>query len=129
MVTVEEGPAVYVKVENRPDALARVTRALVERRIGLDGVSVETMGGTAVVRLVVKQPRRAVAALREMGLDAFESEVLFTAATSRPSALARIAAELAQADVNVEGVVTTADRRLALRTSDNARAAEILRKL
>lgn len=129
MVEVETVTGVYAKLENRPGTLERVGRALGDRRLQIDAISAETLGSTGVVRIITTDARRAVEALRGAGIEAYESQLVVANLANRPGELGRAARELAAAQINVEGVVTTADGRLAFRTSDLDRTEQILRKI
>lgn len=129
MPAVETVHAVYAKLDNRPGALEHVARALGSHKINVDALSLETVGSTGYARLVTHKAKEAVRALHAVGVEAYESDAVVVALPNRAGELARATAEVAAAGVNVEAVVTTADGRLAFRTSDNERAAQVLRKL
>ena len=129
VTTIENIHTVYVKVDNRPGSLERIAKALGEKRINIDAISVETVGSTGFARLVTNRPNEAVEALRHARLEAYDSPALLVALPNRPAELGRACAELSAAGINIEGVITTADGRLVVRTHDNERAAQILRKL
>lgn len=129
LVNVELVHGVYVRIENRPGALQNVGRVLGEKKINVDAISCETLGNQGIVRLITTKSKEATAALHHHGIEAFESEFVLVHAANTPGELARLGAELGAADINIEGIVTTPIGRLALRTSDNERAAQILRKL
>jgi hypothetical protein len=129
MTTVETIHAVYVKLDNRPGSLERAARALGEKRVNIDAISLETVGSTGFARIVTHKGKETLRVLHAAGLEAYESDTLLVSLPNKPGELARATAEVAAAGVNVEAVTTTADGRLAVRTSDNERAAAILRKL
>lgn len=129
MVTVENVHAIYAKIDNRPGTLEHVTKLISEKRLNIDAIGLETVGSTGLVRILSARGREALEVLRQGGVDAYESQLLITQLPSKPGELNRAAADIAAAGINVEGIVTTADGRLAIRTSDNERAAQILRKL
>lgn len=129
MVNVENVSLVYAKIENRPGALHHAARALGEKRINVEALALETVGSSGFVRIQTHKPRETVEALRAAGVDAFESPSLMTSLHNKPGELGRAAAEIAAAGINIEAILTTPDHRLAIRTSDNERAAQILKKL
>lgn len=128
-MTVESTHTVYAKLENRPGTLERATRVLKERRINVEGFSLETVGTTGFMRMSVQKPREVVEALRSQGVEAYESQTLLMVLPNKPGELHRASSELAAAGINVESIFPTADGRLAMRTSDNERASQILRKM
>lgn len=129
MVAVENIHTLYVKLENRPGTLHRVTKALGDHRINIDAISLETVGNGGYVRIVTPKFREAVDALRATGIEAYESPALIVSLPNRPNELAHATGDIATSGINVEGLITTTDGRLVIRTSDNDRAAQILRKL
>jgi len=129
MVTVEPITGVYAKVPNRPGALQNLARSLGQNGVNVDALSAETMGELGIVRFTTRKPREAVDLLRHAGVEAYETEMVLTSLLNKPNQLALAAGDLAASGINVEGVLTTTEGRLAFRTSDNERAAQILRKL
>jgi hypothetical protein len=129
MAATEITHAVYAKIENRPGALQHLSRVLAHQNINLDAVGLETVGGTGCVRFLSSRMVSAVDALRKAGIEAHESELVVVSVPNRVGQLTLVAGELAAAGINVEAVLTTAEGRIALRTSDNERAAQVLRKL
>jgi hypothetical protein len=129
MVSVEMVHGIYAKLENRPGTLERATRAISDKRINVDGLSLETFGNQGFLRVVTQRPKEALEALRATGLEAYDSEVVVASLPNKPGELHRACQEIAAAHVNVEGVLCTSDGRVAFRTSDNERAAQILKKL
>lgn len=129
MVAVETIPAVYAKVENRPGSLERVARVFADRRTNIDAISAETIGSTGVVRILAQRPKEVVEALKHAGIESYESQVILAQVPNKPGELSRVLADVAASGINVESVLTTTDGKLAFRTSDNERTAQILRKL
>jgi hypothetical protein len=129
MVAVENVHTIYVKLENRPGTLARAAKALGDHRVNVDAISLETVGNGGFARVVTSKPREALDALRSAGIESYESPAIVATLANRPGELAHATSELAASGINVEGVITTPDGRLVLRTSDNERTAQILRKL
>lgn len=129
MVNVDIVNAVYCKVENRPGNLSRIGRALGEQKVNIDAISADTLGGTGVVRILTHKPNEAVNALRNVGIEAYESPTVVANIPNQSGKLGQALGDVAASGINVEGVITTPDGRVALRTSDPERTAQILRKL
>lgn len=129
MVNVENVSAIYAKLENRPGSLERLARVFHERRVNIDAISLETVGSTGFVRILAHRPREAVDALKHAGIESYESPVVVAHVPNKPGELFRICGDIAASGINIESVVTTSDGKLAIRTSDNERTAQILRKL
>lgn len=126
---VEVQHAVYASVPNTRGSLARASATLAQSRVNVDSVAFETHDGEAFLRVLTHRPHEAVAALREGGFAAFESEVAIAALHNHPGELARALSELDAAGLHVEALVTTREGHVAFRTADASRAAAILRKL
>ena len=99
--------AIYL--DNRPGALARACEALAKAEIGIDSLATEgesfgSRGGDMLVRMIVDDPNKAVAALGEVGAVAVPADVLVIEGGSQPGMVANIAARLGQADINIESV-------------------------
>lgn len=129
MTHVDIVHAVYARLENRPGSLERAAKTLAQHKINVDGLSVETNGGIGFARLLTHKSKEAVEVLRKANVEAFESELAVVSLPNKQGELARACAELAAAGLNVEGVVTTPEGKLAFRTNDVERTAQILRKL
>lgn len=129
MTHVDTVPAVYARLENRPGTLERAAKALGDHRISIDAISVETNGGIGFARLLTHKPKEAVDALRKANVEAYETQLCIAALANKPGELARACSELAAAGLNVESITTTPEGKLAFRTNDVERAAQILRKL
>lgn len=129
MTNVEIVHAVYARLENQPGSLQRAAKALGEHKINIDALSGETIGNVGYVRILTHKAKEAVDVLKKAGVDAYASEMALAQLPNKAGELARASADLAAAGINVEGIVTTSDGRLAFRTSDVERTAAILRKL
>ncbi|MFA5861369.1 MAG: ACT domain-containing protein [Candidatus Thermoplasmatota archaeon] len=129
MTNVEVVHSVYTKLENRPGTLDRAAKVLGAKQMNIDAISLETSGNNAYARFLTHKPREAVEVLKSNGIDAYESQMVVTTLSNRPGELARATAELAAAGLNIEGILTTPEGRLAFRTNDIERTAQILRKL
>lgn len=126
---IEPVTLVYAKLDNRPGTLEHAMQALGQKGINAEAVSLETVGSTGFLRVHAQKPQDALTILRSAGVEAFPSEALLASVHNKPGELGRASAELAAAGVNVEAILTTPDHRLLVRTSDNERAASILKKL
>jgi hypothetical protein len=128
-LNIENTPAVYAKIENRPGSLERLARLLGDARINIDAIGAETLGSTGLVRLSTSKAREAVEVLRSANIEAYVSDLVQANPQNKPGELAKLCAELAAAGLNVESIVTTPEGRLAFHTNDAQLATSILRKL
>lgn len=129
MTNVEIVHSVYAHIENRPGSLQRAAQTLGKHNVNIDAITVETHGNEGYARILTHKAKEAVEHLRNAGVNAYESDLVVANLPNKAGTLGRAAAELAAAGINVEGVVTTPDGKLAFRTNDVERTAQILRKL
>lgn len=92
-----------VKLRDRPGSLAAAAQALADGGVNLWGTSATTSGGTGTVGFVVKDKdaARARRALKKAGLRATERKAIEVRLADKPGALARVAARLGKAKVNI----------------------------
>lgn len=116
-------------LENKPGVLAEVCKALGAHEINIRGMSISDTVDHAVVRLIVSDPRKALHVLGERGALVVETEVLAVPLEDKPGELAKLAAKLARAKVNIEYAYGTSDGRQAIvfvRVSDVKQALTVL---
>jgi hypothetical protein len=89
-------------LDNKPGTLARVCQALADAKINILAFSMSDTVDHTVLRMVVSDPRRALALFEERGALVVENEVLLLSGDNKPGSLARIASQLADGGVNIE---------------------------
>ena len=89
-------------LENRPGTLARVCQALNSAKINIEAISTGDTVDHNVVRLVVRDWKKAMQLFEEHGSLVVETEVLVIEADNKPGLLAEIAETLAKAKINIE---------------------------
>ena len=95
--------------QNRPGNLAKITSALAAKGINVSGLFASDAKGRSAVRLLVANAGAAKAALKKAGLQVTEEPTLMLNLPDKPGQLARAAAKLAKARVNVNyGYATVA---------------------
>lgn len=119
-------------LENKPGTLAKVCRALGQKKINILALSISDAVDHAVVRLIVDDPQRALHLLGDHGILVVERDVLMLEGHSRPGVLATIAQKLARQKINIEYAYSTtpsrADRAtLILRVDNLAKARRLLK--
>ncbi len=89
-------------LQNRVGALLGVVRKFEELSIHICAISILDSADHAVIRMIVDRPAQAIDALREKGLNVFESElVAVELPIEKGIGLPRILAALLMAEVNV----------------------------
>src|SRR5918912_173075 len=100
--SIESATQLAIFLSNRPGALARVCEALAKADINIHALATSDTIDHSVVRMVVSDPTKAMMLLGEAGVLALENDVLMIEAGNDPGTLAKIAARLSQANVNIE---------------------------
>jgi hypothetical protein len=120
-----------VLVPNEVGIAARLATCLADRGVNIEEIDIEGMEDRGIVVLTVDRYDEALRALRDEGFRAITQNTLLIRLEDRPGALAGIAVRLKDAGLDLRsmhiprryegGVIAS------LVTSDNAKAAEILR--
>lgn len=92
-----------VKLRDRPGSLAAAAQALADGGVNLWGTAASTSAGKGTVGFVVKDKDTAKArrALKKAGLRATERKAIEVRMADKPGALAKVAARLSKAKVNI----------------------------
>ena len=91
-----------IQMEDRPGALARACRALADRGVNILAFQSSTLGeGKSLVRIVADNPATARTVLNNERLSYTEAEVAQVKLPNRPGELARAAARLGDAQINI----------------------------
>ena len=100
-----------LSLRSRPGVLAALARTLADARVNISALSAETRAGRGKIHVVVKNPGQAKRALRHAKYRATEETAFVVRMRNKPGALARVAARLAKAGVNIKSIyATTAGR-------------------
>ena len=87
--------------QNRPGHLARITGALARAGVNITGLFASDAKRRSSVRLLVSSTARAKAALRKAGYRVSEEPTVMLSLPDKVGQLARVAAKLAKARINV----------------------------
>ncbi len=118
-------------LDNKPGTLARVCQALAEAKINILAFSMSDTVDHTVLRMVVSDPRHALAVFEERGALAIENEVILFSGDNRPGSLARIAIQLSDGGVNIEYAYSATNPQarhglLVMRVSNYKKAMKLL---
>jgi hypothetical protein len=94
-----------VRLKNEPGALARLAAQLGEHGIDIRTIGAGAVGSHGCVVLSTNNDAAARDVLRQARYTFVEGEALTIAVEDRPGALARLTGRLADAGVNITGVV------------------------
>ncbi len=100
MVKIATQLAVFI--ENKPGTLGAVCDALAQEGINIFGLATSDTTDHNVVRLVVSDPKRALAVFEERGTLVVETDVLVVENRNQPGALSKIARALSKKKINIE---------------------------
>ena len=121
-----------IALENHPGALAKLLDEIATANVNIHAIEAQAMGDFGGVRLQVADPRAVAALLRKKGYDVLEADVLEVSLPNQPGVLAKLAKQLADAEVNVVSLFGTtpvgsgAPGRLLLRVNKPDMARRIL---
>lgn len=122
---------ISIFLENKPGTLADVTSGLQKESINILAMTVSDTVDHAVVRMLVDKPGEAIHRLEEQNLLVVENDVLTVDLENKPGALAELASQLAEHDINIEYAYCTASPAqqkgmMIIRLSNPQEALELL---
>lgn len=128
---VGEMPTAFrVTLEHVPGSLARVTGALAQEGVNLEASGGEALGGEGRVTLLTSDTGATREVLSRAKVEFEEVELLLVTLQDNPGALASIAKRLAEAGVNITGLVqlsrSTGRSELGFVVDDPEKARPIL---
>jgi hypothetical protein len=117
--------------ENKPGYAARITKILADASINIRWVTIASMGGFGVMKLLVDKRDEAMACLRAKGLTVNLIEAIAVEVSDKPGSLNAVCECLATNGVNLEntsGFVANHRAVAVIETHDLDRAIAILKK-
>jgi hypothetical protein len=100
-----------VSLASRPGVLAQLTRTLADAGVNITSLSADAVSGRGKIRVIVNDPATARRALRRARYRFSEEPAFVVRMRNKPGTLARVAARLAKARVNIKSAyATTAGR-------------------
>ena len=123
---------ISVFMENRPGALAEVTRFLANHDINLRALSLAESRDFGALRLIVADVDGCADVLHEGGYHYSESDVLAVEVPDEPGGMAGVLEILAEGHINVEYAYAMVEKRegsalIVLRVDDPDRAGAVLK--
>jgi len=104
---------ITVFLENKPGRLLDVTGCLAESGINIHALSLADTTNFGILRMVVSDPEKAVAALKENGFMVKTTEVLAIAIGHTPGSLHKVLRELNAMDISIEYLYAFTSRHAA----------------
>ena len=94
-------------LESKPGVLVKISQALAGAGVNITAICAAETAGRGKIRMVVSDPARAKEALKAAKLRPGEEQALMLTLEDRPGALARVAAKLAAAKINIKCAYAT----------------------
>jgi hypothetical protein len=120
-----------VFAEDRVGLLAKISNKLSEKKINIDYLSGESLGGTAVLHIIVRDGEKVKRILEEAGFLTALSDVLVLKLKDRPGEMGTVAAILAFKGVNIRSVYSLEKKGnegiFAFKVDDIKRAKEAVK--
>ncbi|HEY8391529.1 MAG TPA: ACT domain-containing protein [Capillibacterium sp.] len=122
---------IAVFLENKSGRLAQVTRILGTNGINIRALSLADTADFGILRLIVNEPAKALAVLREAGFTVRTTEVIAVEVPDCPGGLAGVLQELETKGINIEymyAFVGKAEEKaiVIFRVEEIERAVELL---
>lgn len=95
---------VTIITEDKVGLLADISYILGKAKINIESISVTSVGGKAVITILVKSPEKAEDVLRKNGFKVSSGNIIFVKLEDKPGALSEIAKMLADNKINVENL-------------------------
>ena len=93
---------ISVFVENKPGRIERVTEILAKAKVNIRAFTLSGTYEYGVMKLLVDEPDKALAALTSQGVPASKREILAVLMDDQPGGLHRIAKAFGQRKMNIE---------------------------
>lgn len=95
---------ISVFLENKAGRMAHITRVLGDANIDIRALSIADTAEFGILRLIVNDPEKAYAILRQAGFTVSETEVLVVKIPDHPGGLADVLDKMKQQNINLEYV-------------------------
>jgi len=124
---------ISLSIENSPDRLYRVTKALGEAGINLRAMNLVDAGGLGLLRILVSNVAAARRVMMEHHLPAYVEEVVAVEIEDRPGSLSELLKLLMEGQIRVVYTyafvgMSEGNAVMIFRFNDNDKAIELLKK-
>ena len=118
-------------VENKPGKIAKITDHIAKAGIDIRALSVADTQDFGILRLIVNDTKKAVAALKEKNYIVSSTEIVAVCLPDQPGSLANLLGTLKENDINLEYMYAFFTRKrdhayMALRVSDIEKTTKVL---
>lgn len=111
---------ISVFLENKSGRLAEVAKLLADNGINIRALSIADTSDFGILRLIVDNPEKAAAVLRDSGLAVSLTDVIAVRMKDKPGGLSEVVQILSEANINIEYMY-------AFVTRSNEQAVVVLR--
>ena len=124
---------ISVFLENKKGRLAEVTQTLAREKVNIRALSLADTADFGVLRIIVNNPERCLAALKAQSFVAQVTEVIAVEVEDTPGGLSRILEVLDRDNVNVEYMYAYVEKSrdnaiVICKIDDRERALQVLEK-
>lgn len=124
---------ISIVVENRSGILAEVTNIMAENGINIENIEAETVGNSGIIIMTVDKYDLALKKLRDASFNAITEDSLLIRLKDEPGALAKIAKEFKDANINIRSfhiISRDGDNSIAaISTERTAKAVELVKDI
>ena len=121
---------ITVMVDNNTGSLAGVCKVLGENGININTIAALEHGINGAVKFIVDDAEKAESSLKNSGYDVTQDEVLIVNVIDRPGELAKLAALMASAYINIESIFILGhinnETRVAMKVDDIEKARKMV---
>ena len=122
-----------VFVENKEGAMLGISEALAEFQIDIRAISIADTTDFGILRLIVKDTEKAIAALKSKNIIVSVNDIIVVAMPDKPGSLSKVLAVLAEGKVNIEymyAFLTVSNDKafVAIKVENNEKTVELLSK-
>ncbi len=123
---------ISIFLENKAGGLAEVVEVLARNGVDIQAMTLADMSDFGILRIIVQDPERTRALLKEAGFTADKTRVVAVEVPDRPGGLAETLRALRDRTINVEYMYSAARKKgeraiVILRVDEIGRAVEALR--
>ena len=93
---------ISVFLENKSGRLVRIAQVLGDAGINIRGLSIADTSDFGILRMIVDQPEKAIAELKDKGIMATVTEVIAIEVPDTPGGLAKVLTYMNEAKINIE---------------------------
>lgn len=122
---------ISVFMENRPGRLAEIIKLLSDNNIDMRAINIADTTDFGILRMIVDEPLKAEAVLRENNMTASVTDVIAVSITDSVGAFSKVIEILKDAEISIEYIYSfigekSAKAVIVVRTNDCEKSVEIL---